>query len=57
MHYSKTEDLVKLINRMANSEDLDETAHYELSHPDLHCLHSYLYRSTVLKRLTNEDLD
>ena len=27
---------------MANSVDPDETAHYEPSHQDLYCLHSYL---------------
>ena len=28
-------------NRMANSVDSDEMAHYEPSHLDLHCLHRY----------------
>ena len=31
---------VKNQNRMANSVDPDEMAHYEPSHQDLHCLHS-----------------
>ena len=26
---------------MANHVDPDETGHYELSHLDLHCLHTY----------------
>ena len=43
--------LIKIINRLANSEDPDEMAHYELSHLDLHCLHTYLYQSTGLKWL------
>ena len=30
-------------NRMANSVDPDEMAHYEPSHLDLHCLQRYLY--------------
>ena len=30
-------------NRMANSEDPDEMAHYEPSHLDLHCLQGYMY--------------
>ena len=32
-----------MIKRIANSVDPDETAHYEPSHPDLHCLHKYLF--------------
>ena len=36
-------------NRMANSVDPDEMACYEQSHLDLHCLHSYLFRSAMLK--------
>ena len=31
--------LKKKKNGMTNSVDLDEMAHYELSHIDLHCLH------------------
>ena len=44
----------KIKNRMANSVDPDETAHYELSHLALHCLHRYLYMywSVGMKRLT-----
>ena len=37
---------------MANSMDPDETARYEPSHQDLHCLHRYLFRSTGLKELS-----
>ena len=37
---------------MANSVDLDETAHYELSHLDPHCLQRYLFWSAGMKRLT-----
>ena len=41
---------------MASSVDYDETAHYEPSHQDLHCiLHRYLIRSTKLKSLTSLD--
>ena len=36
-------------NRMANSVDPDETAHYEPSHQDLHCLHEYFIWSAGLK--------
>ena len=42
-------DSVKIINRMANNVDPDETACNEPSHPDQHCLHINLYRSTGLK--------
>ena len=38
-------------NRMANSVDSDETARYEPSHLEVHCLHRYLYQSAGLKRL------
>ena len=41
----------KLKNRSANSVDPDETARYELSHLDLHCLHRYLFWSAMLKGL------
>ena len=30
-------------NRMANGVDPDEMAHYEPSHPGLHCWQRYLY--------------
>ena len=33
---------------MANSVDPDETAHYELSHLDLHCLQKYLIQEGLL---------
>ena len=36
---------------MANSVDPDETAHYEPSHLDLHCLQKYLYWSAGMKAL------
>ena len=36
---------------MANSVGLDERARYDPSHLDLHCLHSYLFKSTGLKGL------
>ena len=36
---------------MTNSVDPDETAHYEPSHLDLHCLHSYLFWSKGIKGL------
>ena len=38
---------------MANSVDPDETARYEPSHQDLHCLHKYLFRSAGLEGLNN----
>ena len=38
-------------NSIANSVDLDETAPYEPSHQDLHCLQRYSVRSSGLKRL------
>ena len=36
-------------NRLANSEDPDETDHYEPSYLDLHCLQKYLSWSLGLK--------
>ena len=36
---------------MANSVDPDETARYEPSHQDLHCLQRYLYWSSGMKEL------
>ena len=44
-------DVSKFKNRMTNSVDPDETACYEPSHLDLHCLHRHLCWSAVLKRL------
>ena len=41
----------KIKNRMVNSVDTDEMAHYEPSHLDLHCYHRYLFWSTGLKGL------
>ena len=41
-------------NRMANSVDPDETAHYEPSHLDLHCLYKYLFWSARLKGLCGQ---
>ena len=35
---------------MANSVDPDETAHYEPSDLELHCLQRYLYWSAGMKR-------
>ena len=37
---------------MANSVDPDETARYEPSHLDLHCLHRYLFSPAGLKGLS-----
>ena len=45
--------LLKIIYRLANSVDPDETAHDEQSHLDLHCLHWYLYRSIGQRGLTH----
>ena len=39
-------------NRMANNVNPDETAHYEPSHQDLHCLRRYPDWSAELTRLT-----
>ena len=36
---------------MTNSLDLDETAHYEPSHMDIHFLQKYLFYSPELKGL------
>ena len=38
-------------NKIANSVDPDETAHYEAFHLDLHCLHRSMFQSTGLKSL------
>ena len=35
---------------MANSADTDETARYEPSHQDLHCLHRYMFWSASAER-------
>ena len=43
---------IKNQNRMANSVDPDETAHYEPSHQDLRCLQKQMVWSAVLKGLT-----
>ena len=42
---------VKNQNRMANSIDPDETAHYEPSHHNLHCLLRYLVWYAKMKGL------
>ena len=39
--------VVKNQNRMANSVDPDETAHFESSHQGLHCLHRDLVVSAA----------
>ena len=38
-------------NRKANSVDPDETAHYEPSHLDLHCLKRFVYLSAGMREL------
>ena len=40
---------------MENSVDPDDTAHYELSHLDLHCLQRGLYWSVGMKGLKGID--
>ena len=40
--------------RGQNSEDLDEVAHYEPPHQDLHCLQIQLFSSVVLKELPSK---
>ena len=47
---------VKINNRMANNVDPDETARYELSHLDLHCLQRYLYWSVLCRNERVNDL-
>ena len=42
----------KINNRMANSGGPDETAHYEPSHLDLHCLQRYLNGPVEMKGLS-----
>ena len=37
---------------MANSVDLDEVAHFEQTHQDLHCLQIQLVSLLVLKELS-----
>ena len=44
-HCGKSGFQSKINNKMANNADPDETAHYESSHLDLHCLGRYLYWS------------
>ena len=48
--------LLRIINRLENSVDPDEMAHYEPSHLDLYCLCRCLYWSTGLKGL-NERIE
>ena len=43
-------------NSIANNEDPNETAHYELSHLDLHCLQRCLYWYIGMKRLRTSSL-
>ena len=50
VHLSKKGFQSQIKNRMANSVGPDETARYEPSHLDLHCLHMYLFWSAGLKR-------
>ena len=42
---------VKNQNKVANNVDPDETAHYEPSHLDLHCLQNNIFWSAGLKGL------
>ena len=44
-----TIDIISFGPKMANIVDLDETAHCEPSHLDLHCLQNNLSRSTGSK--------
>ena len=46
----------KISNRMANSVDSDELAHYEPSQLDLNCLQRYHYWSAGLKELRVDTL-
>ena len=41
---------------MANSVDPNETAYYELSHLDLHCLHSYVSVIVCRAERVNADI-
>ena len=47
---------VKNQNRMSNSVEPDETAHYEPSHQDLHCLHRHLVWYTGMEWLNINDI-
>ena len=47
---------VKNQNRMANSVDPNEMAHYEPSYQGLHCLHRYLFWFVKLKVLYNNNI-
>ena len=50
-HCCKKGFQTQIKNRMANSVDPDETAHFEPSHLDLHCLHRHLFWSVRLTGL------
>ena len=41
----------KIKNKMANSVDPDEKAHYEPHHLDLHCLQRHVYWLAEMKEL------
>ena len=47
----------KIKRGMVNSVDPDETAHYELSHLDLHCLQKCLFESVWPKRVKEAILE
>ena len=51
VHCLKSACQSKFKNRMANSVDLDETAHNEPSHLDLQCLQKCVFWFTRLKGL------
>ena len=51
IHYFKWGFQSKINNRMANSVDPDEMAHYKPSRLGLHCLQKYQYWSVGMKRL------
>ena len=41
--------IMRIQRQRANSVDLDEVAHYEPPHQDLHCLQMQLFSSLVLR--------
>ena len=43
----------KINNRVANSVDPDDTAHYVPFHQDLHCLQKYIFWFVGMKGLNN----
>ena len=51
IHCCKKGFQLQINNSIGNRVEPDDTAHYELSHLDLHCLQRYLYWYAGMKRL------